>query len=213
MTQVFLAGTLAALCGLLFGAEAVLPPVSLLIDFEHKPSTIALEAMKMEVASLMKSSGLSFDWKFRPAKRDINTPKGIAFRFKGKCYGEAFSGGELSELAPYGETVALASTPVVAGSVQPFSEVQCDQIRKCISADAGSGKHQRELALGRAMGRVVAHELYHILLDTRNHAAKGVSKSVHSGEDLVSGEAEFDSYDREMLRSPRGRSGASAFRP
>jgi hypothetical protein len=42
------------------------------------------------------------------------------------------------------------------------------------------------------MGRVLAHELYHILSHSTNHFELGVAKSRFSGSDLIKSRLEFD---------------------
>ncbi len=205
------AGIAALVGGSLFGAGQTPSSVALLMDFDNHPAAASVDEMKKEVAHLLKSTGLIFDWQNHKAGREA-IPHAIQFRFKGKCYSDNFQS-EISDLAPYGETVALASTPLSRGRVQPFSRIECDQIRKCIGTSAGPGKKQRDVALGRAMGRVVAHELYHILVDTRKHAAHGVAKPVQDASDLVSTGAEFDPAETDKLSSPRRVSGSSAFVP
>ena len=44
---------------------------------------------------------------------------------------------------------------------------------------------RREAFLGRALGRVFAHELGHVLLGTRAHAAAGLMRATFSPADLV----------------------------
>jgi hypothetical protein len=45
---------------------------------------------------------------------------------------------------------------------------------------------ERELLLGRAMGRALAHELGHYLLATKEHTAKGLLKAARSAQELFS---------------------------
>jgi hypothetical protein len=51
--------------------------------------------------------------------------------------------------------------------------------------------------MGRALGRVLAHELYHIFANTTRHAADGVGKPAYSVADLLS--ADFRFARREAL--------------
>jgi hypothetical protein len=39
--------------------------------------------------------------------------------------------------------------------------------------------------MGRALGRVVAHELVHILTRSGNHAREGVAQTALSGKELI----------------------------
>jgi len=45
---------------------------------------------------------------------------------------------------------------------------------------------ERQQALGLAMGRVVAHELYHVLANVTAHATLGLARAVEPLDDLVS---------------------------
>jgi hypothetical protein len=202
----------ALMAGFLLGGGEADSPIALLTNFENTPSDISVQEMKKEFGRLMKSTGLEFDWRQVPQLKEVKTdPEGIRLKFKGNCHTGGPQPPEISELAPYGESFALASTKVSKGRVLPDSEVQCDQIRKCLGARAGTTQLQRDLLLGRAMGRVVAHELYHILVGTTKHAGKGVVKAIQSTADLVSEGAEFGSTQLENLGEP-GHSGASGFK-
>jgi len=43
----------------------------------------------------------------------------------------------------------------------------------------------RNLVIGRAIGRVLAHEIGHFVLRTRGHAQWGLMRASHAGDDLV----------------------------
>jgi hypothetical protein len=43
----------------------------------------------------------------------------------------------------------------------------------------------REQALGRAVGRVIAHEIGHVLLRTRDHTARGLMRAVQYARELI----------------------------
>jgi hypothetical protein len=44
----------------------------------------------------------------------------------------------------------------------------------------------RDRVLGRALGRVLAHELYHILSGTKRHSARGLAKASFAVDELIS---------------------------
>ena len=97
--------------------------------------------------------------------------------------------------------VTLGSTDVAAGHVTPFSSVECDKIVSCISGLVGSScDRDRDTALGRALGRVVAHELYHMLGQTREHGHAGLTKALQSPFDLIRDEFSIDRQAMEWLR-------------
>jgi hypothetical protein len=157
------------------------------MDFESVPGPTAMAAMEQEVNELLKPSGIALDWRLAKENRgDHPFASLVVLRFKGTCKAEQLPAG-VGDFGSLGETHALASTRVAGGRVLPFSEVECDQVRSALRfLHPGAGLRERQLALGRALGRVVAHELYHIFARTTAHSALGLAKSSQSLEDLVS---------------------------
>jgi hypothetical protein len=65
--------------------------------------------------------------------------------------------------------------------------VRCDAVRDALAyLRPEAGAFEKQKALGQAMGRVVAHELYHVLANATAHAARGLAQAAESLEDLVS---------------------------
>jgi hypothetical protein len=56
---------------------------------------------------------------------------------------------------------------------------------------------------GRALARVLAHELFHVLAQTPHHAESGVAQSAVTGRSLLGFRFEFDSASRAALRIGR----------
>ena len=192
MPQVFLLAACAALLPLSGLAQAPAKPesprsIGVFMDFESAPGAASVEIMKREVESLLKPSGVSLAWRLVRDNHGNEPFAGlVVLKFKGQCKAEgAYS--VTDAFGSAGESETLASTKVDHGRVLPYSEVECDQVRQALSYLApGAGQKERQRALGVAMGRVVAHELYHILAGTTTHAGKGLAKASHSFEDLVS---------------------------
>ena len=83
------------------------------------------------------------------------------------------------------------------------------EVAPALLKDAGA---QRDFLYGRAMARVVAHELYHILMQTTEHARSGVARSCFSTEDLLTERFEFESTTlAQMRRKQDNGSSAGAF--
>jgi len=165
------------------------PAIGVFIDFDAVPSARSVEVMKSEAAKIMNSAGYKLNW------RALKENEGheafshvVVVKFHGKCRLEypALSDAETNE------PVTLASTLVRDGQVLPFSDVQCDQVRKIL---AYSAPPDRQRALGLALGRVVAHELYHLLAGTTKHAGAGLARATHDWLDLLSGAASFRESD------------------
>jgi hypothetical protein len=158
------------------------PSVGVFLDFDSVPGTASVEVMKKEVNTLLK--GISLKWRMLNENHGNELFAGlVVFKFKGSCKVEAWD--QQSTPAPGSRTVG--ETKVVNGNVMPFSEVECDEVRRALSYMRPDSSHrERQKALGLALGRVVAHELYHMLAHTTAHAARGLAKAAESLDDLVS---------------------------
>jgi hypothetical protein len=163
------------------------PRVAVYMDFEKIPGTAAVSAMERETERLLKPSGIALDWRLtRENHGDHPVPALVVFRFKGSCKVDR-SPGTGGTFRSAGESQTLASTQVSRGRVLPFSEVRCDQVRDALHFLHGNaGLKERQAALGRALGRVVAHELYHIFAMTTAHGKRGLARPSQTLEDLVS---------------------------
>jgi hypothetical protein len=62
---------------------------------------------------------------------------------------------------------------------------------------------ERAEAFGRALGRILAHELYHILANTQHHGRAGVAKESYTVADLPCADFEFEEREFELLRYGR----------
>src|SRR4029077_17208028 len=70
----------------------------------------------------------------------------------------------------YDERGPLGSTHVTDGRVLPFASLDCDRLRETLHCSlAGSDSSRWRLGFGRALGRILAHEMYHVLAQTGRH--------------------------------------------
>jgi cytochrome c553 len=60
---------------------------------------------------------------------------------------------------------------------------------------------RRDFIFGRAVGRVVAHELYHIFGNTWDHGSAGVGEATFSARDLLSDDFRFQAHEVHVLRT------------
>ena len=183
---------------LAFTAAAQTPTVGVFLDFDSVPGKVPVAVMKKEVAALLKDSGVSLDWRMVGENTGAESFDGlVVLKFQGKCRVEAWP-----ENDRVTGTRALGETLVADGHVLPFTEVRCDAVRQALRylrPEANQGEKQK--ALGLAMGRVVAHELYHALARTTTHAARGLAKAAESLEDLVAGpQIPFRKEDAEAIK-------------
>jgi len=64
----------------------------------------------------------------------------------------------------------------------------------------GIDSKMREFVYGRAVARVVAHELYHILAREKHHASGGIAEAHFTSEELVSNDFQFRPNAVQKLR-------------
>ena len=157
------------------------PNVTVVYRFLGPHSEKSLQEMKTEVAALTKNEGLRIDWQDRDRIPDNATFENlVVVEFRGKC---------IMQPIPYlyDERGPYAFTRSSGGDILPFSEVECDKIRLSLGkAMWGSDYARSDQLFGRALARVVAHELHHILEHTAGHTHSGVNKRALSGAELIS---------------------------
>jgi len=138
-------------------------------------------AMQAEVQRLLSSAGLEIIWRSiadRKSGEDFDAV--TVASFDGSC--SALQTGA----AP--GTVSLADTSVVDGRILPFFRVDCTRVLQLL------GPYVQPAVLGRALGRVIAHEIYHIVARTTDHHDTGVAKAAFSLRDLTKTRFEFDAW-------------------
>jgi len=174
----------------------LVPPVVLtvILDFKGPHSQTSLKEMKRESGMILSSSGVSLDWRILGKDSPESSNDLVVMMFKGACD---------YELAPEAddEPGPLAMARTVNGEVQPFGEVDCDRVvNSARNAMSGSDHFRADQLIGRAMGRVVAHELVHMLTKSGQHGVEGVEKPALSGKQLIGGYLPLAALDVDRLK-------------
>lgn len=153
--------------------------VTVVLDFNGPYSARSIGEMKREAEGILRDTGTRLDWRTRGQAAGRDFANLVLVRFKGKCMLEPV--GYL-----YDERGPLAFTHSADGNLQPFSEVECDKVTTSVRAAMFGGDYaQGDVLLGRALGRVLAHELIHILRNSNRHDREGVEKESLSGAELI----------------------------
>ena len=176
-TVCLLAGISLPLCCAASESE---PDVTVILDMKGTWSPVALREMQREASQIIGPSGLRLDWRQREDIKEAVFHDLVVLTFRGAC--------EFSPAPPlYDELGPLAFTRTSDGAIQPFGEVNCDHVVNSVrDAMLGSDYAKGEMLVGRALGRVVAHELVHMLTKSGIHAHDGVQRSALSGKQLIS---------------------------
>src|SRR5207249_4430626 len=83
---------------------------------------------------------------------------------------------------------SLADTSIANGRILPFFRVDCTRLIGLF------GTEVEPAVLGRALARLLAHEIYHIVAQTAEHQKSGVAKAVFSIRDLTAPRFNLDAW-------------------
>jgi hypothetical protein len=194
--RVLLCLTLAVLPSLGGSRQAPVAPVAIYSLFEQLPSADIREAVQSELEAIMQPIGLHFEWRTLGAVENSATEL-VVVNFKGHC--------DVDRLLPF-EVLpgALGWTHVSDGVVLPFSAVDCDAVRGFLQRDLlAQSPLTRGVTYGRALGRVLAHELYHVLAGTSDHGACGIAKAGYTVTDLLAREFVFEAAELHKLAASK----------
>jgi hypothetical protein len=179
---------------------ATFAPITLYTRFEQAPPPAVLVALQDEVESLMAPIGLRFEWRDlgKSGGHEVSAELAVV-SFKGRC--------NTASMTPRSRVDgALGWTHVSDGQILPFTDVSCDRVREFTQPGLLSFRPEdRETRYGRALGRVLAHELYHIFANTMRHGAFGVAKERYNVQDLMADDFQFQSKESRMLQTNRPR--------
>jgi hypothetical protein len=177
------------------GIDRISPSVlTVVLDFKGPHSRTSLNEMKRESGLILNSSGVLLDWRMFGENPSESYNDLVVMRFKGVCRYEP-------AVPIYYGLGPLAITYTANGEVQPFGEVDCDRVVNSARNAMSGGDYARgDLLIGRAMGRVVAHELVHMLTKSGQHGTEGVEKPALSGKQLIEGYLPLSVFDIDRLK-------------
>lgn len=171
--------------------------LTLVFDMEQRLETEAFQEMQSELGRLLEPAGIRIDFRMRS-----HIAKGESFddlmviTLKGRC--------DLIEdpmLIDERGPVSFGYAHRSEGTVLPFAVVGCDAVRRAVSSALwGELYKQRSRLVGRALARVTAHELFHVIENEPAHSESGVFRHSLSGAQLISERFDFSPKDMKRLR-------------
>jgi len=195
-----------AQCALLFhlaasGATAA-EPIGILFDFGNPPENSVVDLMKSEIRNILAPAQLELTFqRLDRVQQTSKFRKIVIVRFRGECQER----GDWSQLeltaSPMLDYPALGKTAISNGEVLPDVQIYCNEVRAFVPPV--SRLPFAEL-YGRALGRVVVHELYHALLSTRDHTRGGVARFSQSARDLTRSKLSLDAESIGRLKALYG---------
>jgi hypothetical protein len=196
------ASTLAAEQWSIEPATPLSTQVTAVVLPDGRYSRLALHEMGREAAHILKTSGISLQWQLGEPAQAVNG-RLVIVKLLGRCDMD-------------GPTALQMSGPLgwsheANGVILPFSDLACDNIRGAVYGAAVAGHQYRgNVLLGRAMGRVLAHELYHVIANTTEHGGQGVAQPTLSARELTSGQLELRPADVATIQNYLRQGGVSA---
>jgi mono/diheme cytochrome c family protein len=189
MNRAFCCLLLAALPG-----SSQVGSIAIYMQFQHEPSTAVLGAIREEASALMAPAGLRFQWKTLPSTGSDVSAAVAVVTFQGHCTAANLP------TQPRWET-RLGWSHVSDGEVLPFAGIDCDSILGFIGKRLlVEPLRERNQVLGRAIGRVLAHEFDHIFAETRDHKAREMDQPEYSVEELVAPSLDSGAAKQHILR-------------
>jgi hypothetical protein len=168
---------------LLSVVSPILAQVHVQMTFDSAPTQSIVAAIETQVKALYRGTDISFHWM---EGGDIGPIPGhlLSLHFYGSCSGAGYE--------PRSDGLALAWTVKEhGGEVLPFIGLDCDLTRGIIG-------QQADPIFGRALGYLVAHEIFHALTKTVRHG-RGLMKSKLCTHDLLGNRLAFDAQELAIL--------------
>jgi hypothetical protein len=171
--------------------------VALIMYFDSDYSNPSLGWMQTELGEILKPAGISIETRFSRDVRPGDAFERLAvIHFKGSC--------SMNREFRYVDRGPFGMVQRIDGEILPFIDVYCDRIHQRVREDLrGQTESERIRKFGRAIARVIAHELYHVFSQSARHAKSGINKFGYTADDLLCERLELDSESIQlMVNSP-----------
>jgi hypothetical protein len=175
-------------CANLLQASKTTPTkLTVIFDINERDAASVLPFVQQEVNNLFLFRDLAIDWRTRSSVQLGEVWSDVVLvKFRGDCRLDATPEPAGDERGPY------AWTHVTNGEVLPFSEISCDRVRKNVKSAIHGGAYERaDQLMGRALGRVLAHELIHVITGSCEHDQTGVMRHALRPDELVAEHAKL----------------------
>jgi hypothetical protein len=164
--------------GVCLGAQQI----AILFDFKSPPEAAVVNVMKSEIREILAPAELNMTFRRLGDVGPQTFQKIVVVRFQGVCRsGWSADPIQLDQPALL-DHPSLGRTEVSEGRVMPYVHIFCNEVRAFVPTMSRTSQEQM---YGRALGRVVTHELYHALLSTLEHAQAGLARPAQSARDLT----------------------------
>ena len=146
--------------------------------------SLANHALEQELTRLVAPAGIALTWRSNADRTQTHEEMGriIVGKFAGNCSVETVSRARVGSSAK----LTLAEASVYRGRVLPYFSVDCNHVIRTLAPMLQPlSPPMRQAIFGRALARVIAHEIYHILAETTGHEDAGLAKAKLTFHDLT----------------------------
>ena len=147
----------------------------------------AQSSFRNELHNILKETGVSIELRsLKERKAGESFDRLMVVQLRGAC-------DAMEQSVTVRAAGPLASTQVDGGRILPYTEIFCDRLRLTLGAAFDREPlYRRNMLAGRAMARILAHEIYHLLAQEKRHAVGGVAKNCLGSRELMSEVFAFD---------------------
>ncbi len=176
--------------------SACLHAETLGVYLDHPLPEPAAASFREELRNLLKETGVSIELRsLKDRRAGESFDRLMVVQLRGSCE-------VAGEAAPLKKRTPLASTQVEGNRILPYTELFCDRIRSLLTAALEREPlYRRHTLTGRALARILGHEIYHFLAQEKTHAGSGVAKNCLGSQDLLNEDFAFDHHTLARLRA------------
>jgi hypothetical protein len=189
--------TVLLVCSLTVCVHAETRTLGLYIKHPERVSAQSGQMMRSELKRLLDPAGIAVVWKdFADRKAGEDFDFVVVGSIQGSCVPAK---SDLRRKTNLEARVSLADATLAEDGVFPYFKVDCARMVRML------GRENSSFMVGRALARVMGHELYHIITGTTRHPAAGLAKAAFSVDDLTTPELDFDVASLARMSRVRGR--------
>jgi hypothetical protein len=170
---------ISALVGALPLCAEASPRLAVILDFKQSRANPVVQEMERATEEILSGSGMRLTWRMRSEVQSEAFSELVLVTFHGDCAIDVATP-RIPMPGP------LASSQIVDDQILPFADVYCDRVAALTRAAMTRPElwhAQRDM--GRALAKVLAHELMHMITKSAIHGAEGVAQPALSGRQLL----------------------------
>lgn len=163
---------------------------------DHGLPSAVLSAMRDEAGRILEPAGVRIRWN--------GTGAGSQYEGQARLVVVRLVGAGSPGVALRGADGVLGITHMSDGRILPFIDMDFQGVARAIQRLGGFGRAIHPNEYGRALGRVLAHELYHVLSGSAAHDTAGVARGALGAAELVRNELRLSEGACRRIREALG---------